>query len=55
MGLLNRGIAVTVCTDAVRAIDRTKGERALAGMREAGADLAETEAVLERVEATLRA
>ncbi len=55
MGLLNRGIAVTVCTDAVRAIDQTKGERALAGMREAGADLAETEAVLERVEATLRA
>ncbi len=55
MGMLNRGIAVTVCTDAVKAIDETKGEHALTDMHEAGADLAKTAQVLERMSAMLRA
>ncbi len=48
MGLLNRRCGVTVVADAVRGVDGTDAELALQQMREAGAEIADTETVLRQ-------
>lgn len=47
LGLCKRGYAVTVASDAVKAVGEADGERALADMRQAGADLTDTQTILD--------
>jgi len=50
LGLLERRVAVTVVTDAVKAISEAQGREALERMRDAGAGFASTDAVLASLE-----
>jgi nicotinamidase/pyrazinamidase len=45
-GLLKEGIAVTVASDAIAGVSRDAAERALAEMRDAGAQFASTQEIL---------